>query len=127
MSLLNRQRYDAPWLYHRAQQIDEWPGENYDGTSVRAGLDVLRTEGGRRLHRGMESDPTPMYGIASNRWATNVEDAVAAMHSPRYLTLGRVPFLNSWGTDYPHITWMPLETIAQLLSNGGELAVIFDR
>ena len=40
-SHLNRKLYDGFWLYHEAQKIDEWPGEDYDGTSVRAGLDIL--------------------------------------------------------------------------------------
>jgi len=32
-------------LYDRAQQLDEWPGTDYDGTSVRAGFKVLREQG----------------------------------------------------------------------------------
>lgn len=32
-------------LYDRAQQIDEWPGEDYDGTSCRAGFKVLAEQG----------------------------------------------------------------------------------
>ena len=32
MSLLNRKRYDARWLYHEAQRVDEWEGEAYSGT-----------------------------------------------------------------------------------------------
>lgn len=41
-------RYDAFELtatqYAWSQRNDEWPGENYDGTSVRAALEYLRTE-----------------------------------------------------------------------------------
>ena len=32
-------------LYHEAQLIDEWPGEDYDGTSVRAAFKVLKRLG----------------------------------------------------------------------------------
>ena len=66
-SQLNRKLYDGFWLYHEAQKIDEWPGEDYDGTSVRAGLDILRKRGplreGRRAHqtradrRGHQAQP----------------------------------------------------------------------
>ena len=32
-------------LYHRCQKVDEWPGEDYDGTSVRAAMKVLQSDG----------------------------------------------------------------------------------
>ncbi len=129
LTLLNRTRYHNRDIYRAAQAIDEFddtPPE--EGTSVRAGLDVVRTTGPCRVFRGRTYPPDPAAGILSNRWATSVEDAVAAMHSPRYLELGRACFLNSWGrTGYPHITWMPLDTLDRLLREDGELAVIIDR
>ena len=51
-SQLNRKTYDGFWLYHEAQKVDEWPGEDYEGTSVRAGLDILRVRGHRVVAGG---------------------------------------------------------------------------
>ena len=36
---------DPEWLYAEAKKVDEWPGEDYDGTSVRAAFSVLKREG----------------------------------------------------------------------------------
>lgn len=35
----------APTIYAEAQKVDEWPGENYAGTSVRGGAKVLQSLG----------------------------------------------------------------------------------
>lgn len=45
-------------IYHSAQQLDEWPGENYDGTSVRGGAKALQS----------------MNKLVSYHWATNIVD-----------------------------------------------------
>src|SRR4051794_26720201 len=48
MSLLNRRRYFARWLWDRAKQVDQWPDTNPgddNGTSVHAAMDVLRNAG----------------------------------------------------------------------------------
>lgn len=44
--ILNNQGIPSPKeIYDAAQKIDEWPGEAYEGTSVRAGLKVLASKG----------------------------------------------------------------------------------
>lgn len=131
MMLLNRRRYDAFWLYHEAQRVDEWPGENYSGTSVRAAMDVLRDIGHRRWHRHRSDthihEPDPGEGISANRWATSVDEIMSCLNSPFYERLGAVPILNSWGRDYPHLVHIPLETLDRLLREDGEATVLTDR
>lgn len=123
-SLLNRKRYDARWLYHEAQKVDEWPGEDYDGTSVRAGLDVLRTRGHRVMRSGKAMPESPAEGIAANRWITSIDDALAVLGTP-----GRdyVDVLNSWGKSYPHVVRMPTTVLERLWREDGEMAVVTDR
>lgn len=63
------------FIYDCAQKVDEWPGEDYEGTSVRAGAKVLKDLG---------------Y-IESYHWATTVEQIVATI-----LTLGPVVVGMNW-------------------------------
>lgn len=45
-SPVKNRMYKTPGeLYHECQLIDEWPGEDYDGTSCRAGAKVLQAAG----------------------------------------------------------------------------------
>lgn len=59
-------------LYREAQRIDQWPGENYDGTSVRAGADVLRRNG----------------LIREYRWAWDLETVIQAILTEGPLVVG---------------------------------------
>mgnify|MGYP006891290300 CR=1 FL=1 len=70
--------FDTTFLYNEAQKIDQWPGEDYDGTSVRAGAAVLKSKG---------------Y-ISGYNWAWDVETVVNAL-----LTLGPVVVGTWWTYD----------------------------
>lgn len=59
-------------IYRAAKQLDEWPGEDYDGTSVRAGAKALRDWG---------------Y-IREFRWAWSLERVVNALLTQGPLVLG---------------------------------------
>jgi hypothetical protein len=126
MTLLNRRRYDARWLYLEAQKIDEWPGEDYEGTSVRAGMDILRDMGHRRVLGKRSTPPDVADGIAANRWAASVDEVRTCLQSQYHDRIGAVPILNSWGRSYPHTVWMPYETLARLIREDGEATIIVD-
>lgn len=59
-------------VYTEAQRIDRWPGENYDGTSVRAGAKVLQREG---------------Y-IAEYSWAWDINTVIQALLEKGPLVVG---------------------------------------
>lgn len=144
MSLLNRKRYFARWLWDRAKDRDQWPdtkpGDD-NGTSVRAAMDVLRAAGHvtwKTAYAPMNDDPSDAYtrsglapaagdGISANRWATSVAQVSSALQSPANERLGAVRILNSWGRSYPHRVWMPMETLQRLLDEDGEATLVVDR
>ncbi len=116
MTLLNRKRYDALWLYKEAQRHDEWPGEYYEGTSVRGGCWVLKNEGPSKVLAD---------GISAYRWTLDWNEVRATLGLPD--SVDGVPLLNSWGRDYPHIVRLPDEVGQRLLDEDGEAAVVTDR
>lgn len=65
-------------VYKRAKQIDPWPGEDYDGTSVLAGIKaVMETLNDRDL---------PLYG--GYRWAFGLQDVVRTIGYKGPVVLG---------------------------------------
>jgi hypothetical protein len=85
-------------LYRAAQQVDEWPGDDYEGTSVRAGMKVLQSAG----------------LIAEYRWAASLGDIVDWL-------LGHGPI--AIGTDWPE-GWFDTDSAGRLapLDQAGESA-----
>ena len=124
-SHLNHKIYDAFWLYHEAQKVDERPGENYEGTTVRAGLDILRKRGHRVVTDGVAARPDIAEGIIANRWAHSVDEVLQVLG---YDGLDYVDILNSWGKDdYPHLVRMPAGVLDRLRTEEGEFGLVTDR
>ena len=130
MSLLNRKRYDARWLWNQAKIVDEFPDTNpgdENGTTVRAAMDVLRTQGHVAVVSGKDKPVSLQEGISANRWATKVDEILGVLQSTGYTHVEAVPILNSWGKDYPHIVWLPLTVLQRLLDEEGEAALVTDK
>ncbi|HXG72823.1 MAG TPA: hypothetical protein VNJ04_19685 [Gemmatimonadaceae bacterium] len=129
LSWLNRERYDAFELYRQAQRQDDWPGEDYSGTSVRAALDVARTRGPVQVVGTRKTGPNVEDGHLVNRWITDMAGVWAAIKYPSMERRGLVPIKNSWGTRAPWTVLMPQETfdIVAFRSGDGDVAVLTDR
>lgn len=140
MTILNEGQLYAPrWLWDRSKEVDQWdetnPGDN-NGTSVRSAGGVLRKSGHVDWQDGYTADdhtdragyqPDRADGIQRFRWARSVDDVHRVLGNERADELGAVPFLNSWGRNYPHRTWMPDEVLQRLMTEEGEVAVPTDR
>ena len=139
MSLMNQELYAARWLWDRSKEIDQWPETNPgddNGTSVRAGGDVLSKAGhvdwaddyADDDHTAREGyEPATDNGLQRFRWAQSVDEVHKVLANERADELGAVPILNSWGRGYPHRTWMPDDVLDRLMSEEGEVAIPTDR
>jgi hypothetical protein len=140
MTILNAgNQYAARWLWDRSKEIDQWPetkpGDN-NGTSVRSAGDILMASGHVSWRSEFADDDhnergtyTAEHGagIQHFRWARSAQEVHQVLGNDRADELGAVPFLNSWGRDYPHRTWMPDDVLERLIAEDGEIAVPTDR
>lgn len=145
-ALRNRKKFD-PWpAYRWAQENDDFPDTPPEsGTSVRAGMDCLRTQGAWRIRDGKTAGPFPSEGISENRWCGTTEE-IAACLSPddagvSVLNRGYVDMLNSWGRPavmpvgdawtsdgYPHVTRMPIDRLDLIVfRQDGEATLAIDK
>ncbi len=141
MSLLNRKRYEAYWLWDRNKENDQFndtnPGDVH-GSTVNATMYVLKNIGLVPVKRGQgltewdavnlrkTFNPVPSDGISAYRWTNNAADLLRVLNTPAQASLGAVPLLNSWGRSYPRKVWLPVETLQRLLDEDGECALITD-
>lgn len=124
MSLLNREMYDAPWLYFQAQDLAGQPRDDQAGTYVRSAMGVL-VGSGEKTPRGK---PNLSKGIEAYRWAQSVDEMRNVLNSPLHDKRGAFPLLQSWGYSYPHVVWMPYEVSDKVIfQQEGECVVVTDR
>lgn len=74
---------DPSWVYDHAQELDRWKGENYDGTSVRAGAKALQKKG----------------LVESYHWAESVDDVIDAVRTRGPVVAGTVWYESMFEPD----------------------------
>jgi hypothetical protein len=140
MSIMNRKRFFARWLWDRSKEIDSWsdtnPGDD-EGTSVRAALNILSTRGhvpwtNSAAQIQADSDytlrrnltPSLHEGIYRYRWMRSIDDCLSVLG---YGDKDYVDILNSWGRHYPHLVRMPASVLERLWREDGEIGLVTDR
>lgn len=144
--------FDPVWIYKEAQKVDQWEGENYDGTSVRAGAKVLQAAGLLESYLWAFDVPTFVKGlfqkgpiVLGTTWydgmsypekKTNIIRTTGARRGGHaYLAVGgstktgMVRIMNSWGLDYGQngFAWLPMEELEKLLKDHGEACMPVER
>lgn len=138
---------DPVAVYREAQTIDEWPGEGYDGTSVRAGAKVLQRLGFIREYRwGWTLDDlvdavltlgpvvVGTWWYSGMFWPSSegiirVQGYRAGGHAYLInglsLRTGMARVKNSWGRGWGRSgrAWIPLEDLERLIREDGEVCI----
>ena len=122
-ALFNRQLYAGDPLYRAALLIDDTPGTRDTGTSVDAGLRVLRDTGAWLVRDGKTTGPLRGHGIKSFRPLLTITDIQAALGTRESF----VRILSSWGIGYPREVRMPMSTLAALLNERSQICLPVDR
>ncbi len=138
-------------LYRAALEVDEWPGEDYDGTSVRAGAKVLQARGfiasyhwayravdvvntlleigpvvlGVNWYQRM--DTPDREGVI--RVGGRLEGGHAVVANGVNTATGLVRIKNSWGRSWGRDgrCWLPITDLERLLGEDGEACLARER
>jgi hypothetical protein len=140
---------DPYWLYHNAQLVDEWQGEEptYEGTSVRAGAKVLQGIGfidsyhwafdlDTVVHAVLEAGPVVVgtdwydgFFTPDSRGLIEPTGAVAGGHcwvvngvnTKTRMARGKQSWGRQWGRS--GYFYLSFDTLAQLIADAGEACI----
>ena len=130
--------------YHEMQRVDEWPGEDYDGTSVRVGAKVLQSMGYLESYLWAWDLNTVLNAVATvgplvmgtnwyydmfdpdNKGIVKVDGPLAGGHAwlidgVNFKT-GMIRAKNSWSRQWGRFGrfWMTFEDLETLIEEDGE-------
>ena len=143
--------FNPETIYKEAQVVDQWPGEDYDGTSVRAGAKILQKMGVIKEYRWSWDFPTLKKAllttgpvVVGSWWYSDMfypgEDGFITPTGDKAgghayvlnginVDEGFVRLKNSWGRSWGKdgYAYIKFDDMARLLEDGGEACLALEK
>lgn len=156
-SPINTKNLDPLDIYHGAQRFDEWPGENYEGSSIRGVADFLKSEGHIQEYRWVDPNRliddmldwlavsgtlmagtvwyNSMFEDHTDRGIIPVDQASGVAGGHAWLILGYnlkakcFRMVNSWGRGWQQKgrAWITFADFEKLFAEDGEVCAAIER